>query len=84
MPRHPWQSNADLSGARCSDGQGGLQRRDYRVAAPVRGITTDTVCHLEAEMVRTALEGWDESTKTGQGMDRWLELLMSHLRIIAG
>jgi hydrogenase nickel incorporation protein HypB len=26
--------------------------------APVRQITTGTVCHLEAEMVRTALEGW--------------------------
>jgi hydrogenase nickel incorporation protein HypB len=32
-----------------------------RSQAPVRQITTGTVCHLEAEMIRTALEGWDES-----------------------
>jgi hydrogenase nickel incorporation protein HypB len=31
-----------------------------RSKAPVRQITTGTVCHLEAEMVRTAMEGWDE------------------------
>lgn len=30
-----------------------------RSQAPVRQITTGTVCHLEAEMVRTALVGWD-------------------------
>jgi hydrogenase nickel incorporation protein HypB len=30
-----------------------------RSQAPVRQITTGTTCHLEAEMVRTALEGWD-------------------------
>jgi hydrogenase nickel incorporation protein HypB len=30
-----------------------------RSGAPVRQIVTGTVCHLEAEMVRTALEGWD-------------------------
>jgi hypothetical protein len=30
-----------------------------RSQAPVRQITTGTVCHLEAAMVRTALEGWD-------------------------
>jgi hydrogenase nickel incorporation protein HypB len=29
-----------------------------RSGAPVRQITTGTVCHLEAEMVRSALEGW--------------------------
>ena len=29
-----------------------------RSGAPVRQITTGTVCHLEAAMVRTALEGW--------------------------
>jgi hydrogenase nickel incorporation protein HypB len=29
-----------------------------RSGAPVRQITTGTVCHLEAEMVRKALEGW--------------------------
>jgi hydrogenase nickel incorporation protein HypB len=35
-------------------------QRLARSQAPVRQITTGTVCHLEAEMVRTALEGWDE------------------------
>ncbi len=30
-----------------------------RSEAPVRQITTGTTCHLEAEMVQTALEGWD-------------------------
>ena len=30
-----------------------------RSGAPVRQITTGTVCHLEAQMVATALEGWD-------------------------
>jgi hydrogenase nickel incorporation protein HypB len=34
-------------------------RRLARSGAPVRQITTGTVCHLEAEMVRTALDGWD-------------------------
>lgn len=29
-----------------------------RSEAPVRQITTGTVCHLEAEMVERALEGW--------------------------
>ena len=29
-----------------------------RSGAPVRQITTGTVCHLEAEMVRGALDGW--------------------------
>lgn len=29
-----------------------------RSGAPVRQITTGTVCHLDAEMVETALEGW--------------------------
>jgi hydrogenase nickel incorporation protein HypB len=29
-----------------------------RSGAPVRQIVTGTVCHLEAEMVRGALEGW--------------------------
>jgi hydrogenase nickel incorporation protein HypB len=32
--------------------------RLQRSGAPVRQIVTGTVCHLEAEMVRTALEGW--------------------------
>jgi hydrogenase nickel incorporation protein HypB len=30
-----------------------------RSGAPIRQIVTGTVCHLEAEMVRTALDGWD-------------------------
>ncbi|MDR3699171.1 MAG: hydrogenase nickel incorporation protein HypB [Candidatus Sulfopaludibacter sp.] len=30
-----------------------------RSQAPVRQIVTGTVCHLEAEMVRKALEGWN-------------------------
>jgi hydrogenase nickel incorporation protein HypB len=29
-----------------------------RAGVPIRQITTGTVCHLEAEMVKTALEGW--------------------------
>jgi hydrogenase nickel incorporation protein HypB len=33
-------------------------RRLARSEAPVRQITTGTVCHLEAEMVQGALEGW--------------------------
>jgi hydrogenase nickel incorporation protein HypB len=33
-------------------------RRLARSGAPVRQITTGTVCHLEAEMVRRALDGW--------------------------
>ena len=30
-----------------------------RSGAPVRQITTGTLCHLEAEMVEQALDGWD-------------------------
>jgi hydrogenase nickel incorporation protein HypB len=30
--------------------------------APVRQITTGTVCHLDAQMIATALEGWDLTT----------------------
>jgi hydrogenase nickel incorporation protein HypB len=33
-------------------------RRLARSGAPVRQITTGTVCHLEADMVTKALEGW--------------------------
>ncbi len=33
-------------------------RRLARSEAPVKQITTGTVCHLEAEMVRQALEDW--------------------------
>ena len=34
-------------------------RRLAASGAPARQIITGTVCHLEAQMVRTALEGWD-------------------------
>jgi len=30
-----------------------------RAQVPVKQITTGTLCHLEAALVRTALEGWD-------------------------
>jgi hydrogenase nickel incorporation protein HypB len=30
-----------------------------RSGAPVRQITTGTMCHLEAAMIRTSLEGWE-------------------------
>jgi hydrogenase nickel incorporation protein HypB len=30
-----------------------------RSGAPVRQITTGTVCHLDAQMIETALAGWD-------------------------
>jgi hydrogenase nickel incorporation protein HypB len=33
-------------------------QRLARAQVPIRQITTGTVCHLEAEMVRQALEGW--------------------------
>lgn len=33
-------------------------RRLARAAVPVKQITTGTVCHLEAEMIASALEGW--------------------------
>jgi hydrogenase nickel incorporation protein HypB len=33
-------------------------RRLARALVPVKQITTGTVCHLEAEMIATALEGW--------------------------
>src|SRR5512133_1906402 len=34
-------------------------RRIASSGARVQQIVTGTVCHLDAEMVRTALEGWD-------------------------
>jgi len=34
-------------------------RRLARAEVPVKQITTGTMCHLEAEMVRTALAGWN-------------------------
>ena len=33
-----------------------------RSQAPVKQITTGTLCHLEAAMISTALEGWDLDT----------------------
>jgi hydrogenase nickel incorporation protein HypB len=33
-------------------------RRLARAEVPIKQITTGTVCHLEAEMIATALEGW--------------------------
>src|SRR5437763_3413184 len=39
-------------------------RRLARSGAPVKQITTGTVCHLEAEMVASALDGWP-----GEGLD---------------
>ena len=36
-------------------------RRLARSEVPVKQITTGTLCHLEAEMVRTALEGWNDN-----------------------
>lgn len=33
-------------------------RRLARSGAPVKQITTGTICHLEAEMIAAALEGW--------------------------
>ena len=33
-------------------------RRLARAEVPVKQITTGTVCHLEAEMIASALEGW--------------------------
>ena len=34
-------------------------RRLLRAGVPVRQITTGTVCHLDAQMVSSALDGWD-------------------------
>src|SRR5215472_11689330 len=34
-------------------------QRLARAQVPIRQILTGTVCHLEAEMVRKALEGWN-------------------------
>jgi hydrogenase nickel incorporation protein HypB len=36
-------------------------KRLARSQVPVRQIVTGTVCHLEADMVRNALDGWNES-----------------------
>ena len=47
---------AALVGDLATDNDG---RRLGEVGVPVRQITTGTVCHLEAEMIGRALEGWD-------------------------
>ena len=36
-------------------------RRLARALVPVKQITTGTVCHLEAEMIKNALSDWDET-----------------------
>jgi len=36
-------------------------RRLQATGVPVRQITTGTVCHLDAHMIETAVEGWDLS-----------------------
>lgn len=53
---HPGYSVAALVGdlATANDAE-----RLGRSGAPVRQITTGTICHLEAKMVENALEGWD-------------------------
>ena len=56
---HPHASVATLVGDLATD------RDAQRLAgcgAPVRQITTGTVCHLDAEMVRNALAGWELAT----------------------
>ncbi len=35
-----------------------MRQRLARADVPVKQITTGTTCHLEAEMIRTALAGW--------------------------
>ena len=47
---------AALVGDLATDNDAARLRRSQ---APVRQITTGTVCHLDAAMVRTALEGWN-------------------------
>ncbi len=37
-------------------------QRLARSGAPVRQITTGTTCHLEAQMIETAMSGWDWRT----------------------
>jgi len=54
---HPHSRVAALVGDLATDNDA---MRLARSKAPVRQITTGTVCHLEAEMVRAALEGWNE------------------------
>jgi hydrogenase nickel incorporation protein HypB len=40
-------------------------RRLARSNAPVKQIVTGTVCHLEAEMIRNALDGWSAAVPDG-------------------
>src|SRR5262249_20356184 len=47
---------ADLVGDLATDNDA---QRLARSQVPVKQITTGTVCHLEAEMVRSALDGWN-------------------------
>jgi hydrogenase nickel incorporation protein HypB len=58
---HPGRRVAALVGDLATENDAA---RLARSQAPVRQIVTGTVCHLEAEMVRRALEGW-----TLAGMD---------------
>ena len=55
---HPHARVAALVGDLATDNDA---QRLGRSGAPVRQIVTGTVCHLEAEMVGKALEGWDLS-----------------------
>jgi hydrogenase nickel incorporation protein HypB len=54
---HPRCRVAALVGDLATDNDA---RRLARSGAPVKQIVTGTVCHLEAEMVRSALEGWPQ------------------------
>jgi hydrogenase nickel incorporation protein HypB len=53
---HPAQRVAALVGDLATDNDAARLRA---AGAPVRQITTGTVCHLDAEMVDRALDGWD-------------------------
>ncbi|MBA3892141.1 MAG: hydrogenase nickel incorporation protein HypB [Gemmatimonadales bacterium] len=53
---HPGRRVAALVGDLATDNDA---RRLGRSGAPVRQITTGTVCHLDAEMVAAALDDWD-------------------------
>ena len=55
---HPHTRVAALVGDLATDNDA---QRLGRSGAPVRQIVTGTVCHLEAEMVGKALDGWDLS-----------------------
>ncbi|HEX3159949.1 MAG TPA: hydrogenase nickel incorporation protein HypB [Gemmatimonadaceae bacterium] len=53
---HPGYRVAALVGDLATDRDA---QRLGRSGAPVRQITTGTVCHLDAEMLHAALDGWD-------------------------